>query len=173
MRIFKKIKIKIDRAFRKYYEKRISLPYGIARFLSNVAFIQLSNQEYVELAPDGTVNSIWMTTLGMRPYLKYAVYNREVSYWQRVELIIEQRGFQVRSETEESLEKRKEVDAINSKKQLGAFLEPLPAAVFQEEDWKLAQINDPRIEPLTDIFLSFAFYGSLTAAHKKKIEAAA
>lgn len=141
MKFLKKIRDTINRVFRIYYENLISLPFGVARFMGNVAFIQLNSREYVDLCPVPRVVNLWVTVSGTRPVLYYSVYRKSLDQWAPVQVVVEQRGFN---------------------------LKPQGAA---DETWELVDINHECLEPLKDIFLAFAFYAPLRADHKKLIEA--
>lgn len=141
--LLKRITDPINRAFRKHYENRISLPYGMARFISNVAFIQLTHEQFVSLMPCMGIADLWVTTVGLRPVLHYKVFLED---WVQCECIIEERGLQVREE-----------------------IEPLEGEPQQWTDWEMVSIDDKRVEKLKDMFLGFAFYTPLLAEHKRPL----
>jgi hypothetical protein len=143
LNIFKSIRDRINRLFRIYYENRISLPYGMARFMSNVAFIQLNAREFVELAPCNGFGNPWVTVSGMRPLINYSVFvdgSSRMGDWMPMQAIVESRGVQVRAQGSD------------------------------DTAWELVKFDDPRVAPLKDMFLGFAFYAPLLASHKKPLE---
>jgi len=164
--LFKRYRDKFRIWFRNYYEARLALPYGITRFVSNIAFIQLTHEEKLDLGSGHHLANFWVTTTGMRPVLNYAVFTTE---WVHVQVIIEiDRGFQLRQETPESAAHRLELLKANSVANRQEDLQIVPPPAYAEE-WNLTPITDPRLEVLKDVFLAFAFYAPLTADMKKRI----
>lgn len=142
MKILKSLRNKFRIAFRKYYEARISLPYGIAQFIGNVAQIQLNTREYLVLNPPSKyLGDIRVTTFDSRPLLTYKWWPNGAEWKEQmpeVECIVELRGFQIRD--------------------LG------------KNEWEIMKdFEDPRLVHLKDLFLSFAFYPSLREEHKRAI----
>ncbi len=140
----KKLKAKFLIWFRKRYEARVSLPFGISQFIANVAFIQLSKEEYIDLNPcSSAIGTIRVTTTDMRPMLTYK-YWREGMEWTEslpmIQVIVEQRGFQLR--------------------ELGAKT---------ASEWELVTIEDARVAVLKDLFLAWAFYAGLRPDWKHKL----
>ena len=165
--MLKKIKNRALVWFRKRYENRISLPYGITRFISNIAFVQLTHEEMIDLAPLPRFAGAWVTTTGMRPVINYGVFTTE---WIYVQLIVElDRGFQIHEELPESKKERLVIEQANSLANNPQDMKPVPKPKFGTDDWEMATIDDPRVEPLKDMFLGFAFYAPFTASMKKRI----
>lgn len=141
--MIKRLVNRIHVLLRSYYENRINLPFGIASFIGNIAFVQLNRTEFLTInSPSKRLSDLTVTTHDMRPLLRYSYWPKEQN-WQEgykppvIETIVEIRGFQVR--------------------ELGA------------SDWDLVTIEDPRVEQLKDMFLGFAFYQPLRAGHKQKL----
>lgn len=140
--MFKSLKEYIFRQFREWYENRISLPFGIRQFQANVAFIQVTNEEFLMLNPPSNYcGDIYLTVEGARPTLTYPVwlpgmeYPKDPKNLPVVNMIIENDSkFQIKGET----------------------------------DWEPITLMDPRIAPLKDLFLGFAFYPSLRKEMKQK-----
>lgn len=112
--------------------------------MGNVAFIQLSPLEFVNMAAVPRAASLWLTVAGARPVLNYQAWipdpeNDTMGEWKPVKVIVERTGFQVAA---------------------GDLAEPV---------WETVDITDPRVSPLRDVFLGFAFYASLLAEHKKPL----
>lgn len=135
------------RKFRLFYENRINLKYGISQFLANVAYIQLTHEEFVMLNPPSAwCGDIHLTTKGIRPLLSYPVWPNGMEYPEDpkaipfVQVIVE------------SNEKFQIKEGLN------------------EGDWNAVTIADPRVAPLKDMFLSFAFHSPLRSEWKKKKE---
>lgn len=142
--MIKRLVNRIHIFFRKYYENRINLPFGIASFVGNVAFIQLDKTEYLTInAPSRLLSDITIMTHDMRPLLRFSYWPKNQNWAEDykppiIECIVEiGRGIQVR--------------------EVGS------------SDWELVTIEDPRVEQLKDLFLSFAFYQPLRAEHKRKL----
>jgi hypothetical protein len=142
--LFTRFKNFLLRSFRTFYENRIQLPYGIRQFLANVAFLQLGPEESVMLNPPSAYcGDVLLTTVGARPHLLYPVWLPGMDYnkatMPKVKVLVEDRGiFQVKD------------------------------AETPQADWELVTIKDPRISPLKDLFLGFAFYTPLRAEMKQK-----
>lgn len=137
MNPFRALRTKFNRWFRAYYENRVSIPWGIAQFMANVAYIQLNKEEYIELNPSSQrMGTIRLTTSDMRPMLTYKFWE-EGKAWaddlREVQVIVELRGFQVKWKDQ-------------------------PA---NEWDLVVGIDTDPRIAVLKDLFISAAFYPGL------------
>lgn len=127
--------------FRKFYENRISIRHGYMQFLGNVAYIQISHEEYITLNPSSKrTGDIKVTTSGSRPVLNYKFWPPNVVYSEslpEVTLILEE-------------------DRISVEEPHGS--------------WTIVDRKDPRVAALDDLFLSFAFYQPMRVEHKKKKE---
>lgn len=146
---FKNLRSRINTAFRVYYENRISLKFGIAQFLGNVAFLQIGPDEYLELPPcEPGMGKITVTTTGIRPKLRYTYWPKGMAHKEKmpeVEVIVELRGFQVRN------------------------LDGSQTDDCEASEWDLVGIDDERVAPLKNLFLGFAFYLPLQESHKLKV----
>jgi hypothetical protein len=138
------------RLFRKYYEGRINLKFGVSQFIANVAFIQLTHEEFLMLSPPSAYcGDIHLTTVGMRPVLTYPVWVPGMAYPDDEKLPI--------------------VQAIidsNEKFQVRDFRDEKNPG-----EWEPVTIQDPRVSPLKDLFLAFAFFCPLRTEFKRKIAA--
>lgn len=141
--MFKRIREFFLRKYRTWYEDRINLQYGINQFLANVAFIQLTHEEFLILNPPSAYcGDIHLTTEGMRPVLTYSVwlegmeYPKEHRHLPTAKVIVERDKFQVWNQ--------------------------------ETSEWDYVTIKDERVRHLKDLFLAFAFYPPLRAEWKKK-----
>lgn len=166
MSLITRVKNYLNRKFRVHYENRISLRFGIQRFIGNVAFIQLTHEEYIPLFQLDRVADLWVTARGMRPLLNYSVF---LDDWKMVQVIVEARGFQINQETPESEKNRKTIIEENSKALSIEAMKKVPWPEFNQETWETVGFEDPRLEPLKDLFLGCAFYLPLCAEHKRKL----
>lgn len=135
---------------RKWYESRINLRNGYLCFLANVAFIQLTHEEYVDLnAPSKFTGTVRVTSQGMRPVLTF-------KFWPTGEEWKKTLPF---------------VSVIIEEKRLLARNVPVKKG-DPEGEWETVTIEDPRVAPLEPLFHAFAFYQPLRADHKKKLSEA-
>lgn len=155
--MFKRLLAPFHSAFRRYYETRINVPFGIARFIGNVAFIQMGRDEYVTLPPTSPgTGAITLTAPDMRPKLRYTYWPKGMEWRENmpeVEVIVELRGFQVRGVSEE-------------------YSDVHCPDACKWTNWDLVDITDPRVAPLKNLFLAFAFYLPLSDLNKRKMEVA-
>lgn len=170
--IIKNIKDRIHFYLRAYYEKRVSLSYGISRFLSNIAFIQLTHEERIDMGSVSNIGGLWVTTQGIRPVLNYSVFvaggpDARFGMWVAVQVFMEdKRPLQLRIETEESRLAR--LQAAETMVKNALWMSQLPEPKFADT-WEMTDINNPHIAPLRDMFLGFALYAPLIASMKRKI----
>lgn len=129
----------------KAYEANLNIDFGIKCFVANVAFIQLTPEEYIILNPPSQyTGNIFLTTQGLRPKLIFNYWIKGADYPEKSEnlpkcevLIDDWNRFQIRDVCD------------------------------VEQDWESAPSSDHRIQLLRDLFLGFAFYPSLVKEMKQ------
>ncbi len=128
--------------FRNAYESQINIQYGIHQFIANCAFVQLEKSEHLILSsPSPYLGEVTVSTHDMRPMLTY-------KYWPK------------------NMEFREEMPKV----QCIIELRGLQVRSVGDTDWQLVTMEDERVKHLKDLFLAFAFYPSLRAEHKRKLE---
>lgn len=130
----------ITEMLRKWYENRVSVKYGYLKLLGNVAMLQMSPGEYLDITSPNKriVTDIRVSVTGVRPMLIYRYWPKGAAW---------------------------ETDFPVTK----VILEEKRISVCNENDvWFVAGEDDERVAALRDMFLSFAFYQPLRAEHKKK-----
>jgi len=170
MTLLEKLTHPFTRAFRRWYETTLNVPNGIARFIGNIAFIQLNHSEMLTLPPASLgMGEINVTSNDGRPMLTYKWWPKKMPYHHEmpyVQVIVELRGFQVRHQTDDNLAARRLEWDLAAKEKRAALL----PEVQYVKDWTLCGTvsSQPCLTLLRDFFLAFAFYLPLSESNKRK-----
>lgn len=163
MTLLEKLTHPFTRAFRRWYETTLNVPNGIARFIGNIAFIQLNHSEILTLPPASLgMGEINVTSNDGRPMLTYKWWPKKMPYHHEmpyVQVIVELRGFQVRHQTDDNLAARR------LGRDQGTEFPPIE---YGEWGMRGTVSSDPCLTLLRDFFLAFAFYLPLSESNKRK-----
>ncbi len=127
-----------------YAETQLSLPYGVAQFIGNVAYVQITPEEAITLrSPSLRLSDIVVTAKDMRPLLTYRYWPKGMTWQAEMPLV-------------------QAIVEINKGK--------VRLQVRSNDEWESVGITDERVAPLRDLFLSFSFYQPIRKEHKVRKE---
>lgn len=143
------------KSLRRWYESRISIPFGVRAFIGNILWCTPARDQQLTLtAPSQSISDITVTVADFRPVLRFQHWKQGEDFkdqWKlpHYEVIVELNKFQIRKGARTAIDK---------------------SPVFSNE-WNVYEKLDEHeaLYELRDLFLASAFYNPIRKEHFREI----